>query len=297
MLVSIIVFNSANAESWKDRRSKLDKSYIKNEFRIFYSLNGRDALPKNRHIDKNKNGVPDFIDEVSKRLIKSKRFFVKEIGLRPPLRSKRYVSRANYIDINILDFSRNKTGPKNGVAYDGTPKFNRDVTGDISTNVLAIDLSGSVKLKTNSVEHELFHLFQNGYTYFKNRWYTEGTARWSEVIILNRIGRSDKLPETSADVAKLYSKTYKASLFWNDIIKISDRGNLGKRYIKELLEQLDYFDNRVARKRGIRSKDWKEVEQRSKGNDKYILLAAIEAVRKVNKQAYEEESIQRLIDL
>ncbi len=290
--VLIILFplfsQMASAGSWEDRRSKLDQVAIYGEYRIFYSLSGKDALPKHRKVDSDKSGLPDFIESVGRRLTDADRFFRSEVGLVPPLKSKRYIGKAHYIDVNMLDFSNNKKGPKNGVAYDGTPKFNRARSGQVSRNVLVIDLSGSVRLKTHSVEHELFHLYQNGYTFFKNRWYTEGTARWSEKIIEGRIGSSELLPDSKFTRDKIFKKNYDASNFWNELIIKVDKKSQGKRFIKIFLEELDYADNIAARKRGLSDSYWKESEQRSTDNNIYIWKATLKAIQRVGRSSDDE---------
>lgn len=274
--------SNASAGTWEDRRSKLDEAAVYDRFRIFYSLSGKDALPRKRQIDSNNNKVPDFIESVGSRLIDADSFFRQEVGLRPPLKSKRYIGHAHYIDVNVLDFSNNKNGPKNGVAYDGTPLFNRSLSGQASLNVITIDLSGSVRLKSQSIEHELFHLYQNGYTYFKNRWYTEGTARWSELVMIGRIGNGEELPKTTIQKEELFNKSYAANKFWNRLIAKVDQKTLGKKFIRLLLEQLDYADDSAAKDRGMVNKNWKESEQRSNKNNLYIWNAAIESAKRIN---------------
>lgn len=264
-----------NAGTWLDRRSKLEKVAIFDKFRIFYSISGVDELPNYRKVELNEKGTPQFIENIGKRLIEADRFFNNRVNLKSPLKSKRYMGRAHYIDVNVIGFSTNSKGPRNGVAYDGTPKFNRSVTGEISTTVLTIDLSNELNLNSNTVEHELFHLYQNGYTYFKNRWYTEGTARWSELIINNRIGEGGALPKTVTEKEELFQKSYDANYFWNKLILNVDKNNKGKKFIKLLLEQLDYADDIVARNRGINNTKWKESEQRSHKNNSYIWEAAV----------------------
>ena len=269
----------ANAGAWENRRSSLEKVAVYGEFRVFYSLSGKDSLPKSRRVDSNHNKIPDFIDSIGKRLIDSNNFFKYEVGLKPPLMSKRYRGQVHYIDVNVLDFSNNKKGPKNGVAYDGTPKFNRALAGKRSVKVLAMDISGGVNLKTNTVEHELFHLYQNGYTYFKNRWYTEGTARWSELVIKGQLGKTSALPKNIDAKNELFNKTYGASAFWNALIVIADKENLGKNFMKALLEELERVDDIAAKSRGIGHKNWKESEQRNKENNLYIWQAIIRVSR------------------
>ena len=282
----------SSAGYWEDRRSKLDQVALYDKYRIFYSLSGKDALPRERRGDIDRNGIPDFIENVGARLLDADQFFRREVGLIPPLKSRRYVGKAHYIDVNILDFSNNKKGPRNGIAYDGTPKFNRSRSGQNSLNVLVIDLSGSVKLKTNSVEHELFHLYQNGYTFFKNRWYTEGTARWAELIILGRVGNGGSLPDSESSRKRLFNKTYAANTFWNELIRRVDIDNQGKHFIKALLEELDYSDNIATRKRGLDYSYWKEAEQRSTDNNIYIWKATLRAIKRIGKTS--DSEINRL---
>ncbi len=285
VLVPLLLLCSqlASAGSWEDRRSKLDQVAIYDKYRIFYSLSGTDALPGERSSDNDKNGIPDFIESVGARLVEADAFFEGEVGLVPPLKSKRYIGKAHYIDVNILNFSDDKQGPKNGVAYDGTPKFDRSESGQASLNVLVIDLSGSVRLKTNSVEHELFHLYQNGYTFFKNRWYTEGTARWAEQIMLGHVGEGASLPDSESSREKLFSKTYGAKSFWNEIVRRVDSSTQGKRFIKALLEELDNSDNLATRKRRLDNSYWKESEQTSTDNNIYIWQATLKAIQRVGK--------------
>lgn len=278
--------NMSTAETWEDRRAALDESVSFNEFRIFYSLDGKDALSHDRQRDDNENGVPDFIESVRARLIAANDFFVTDVGLVPPLESKRYKGKARFIDVNVLDFSNNKNGPKNGVAYDGIQRFNRQLAGQHSTHVITVDLSASVKLKSQSIEHELFHLYQNGYTFFKNRWYTEGTARWSELIVNNRLGATSNLPMTTADKLDLFEQSYDAKGFWNMMILITDERSLGKRFVKRLLEELDIADNQVALDRSLNIANWKEAEQKSSKNNSYIWDAVLRTALIINYEAY-----------
>ena len=271
----------ADAGSWADRRSKLENVAIYGKFRVFYSMSGIEKLPQARRHDLNAKHVPKFIDSIGKRLIAADNFFKYDVNLVPPLNSKRYRGKAQYIDINVLNFSNHKKGPKNGVAYDGTPKFNRRKSGKASARVLAIDLSSNLNLNTHTVEHELFHLYQNGYTYFKNRWYTEGTARWSELIMKNRIGQNQALPKTMAEKNALFKKSYSANSFWNELMLTVDKKNQGKVFIKRLLEQLSVVDDIAAKQHGIAGNRWKESEQKSRKNNHYIWRAAIDVAQQL----------------
>ncbi len=293
-LLLLFVSSFCHAGKWLERRSKLDKVAIYDHFRVFYTLKGRDALPQKRQVDLDKNGIPDFIDKVGGRLLETDQTFTDDVGLTPPLKNKRYRGKAFYIDINVLRFSKEGKGPKNGIAYDGIVKFNRELSEQTTTRVLAIDLSSSVRLQSNSIEHELFHIYQNGYTYFKNRWYTEGTARWSELINDGKLGKSGELPKTLGDKHELYNKSYDAKGFWNALIHRVDKKSKGKVFIRHLLEQLDRLDNLAAINRGISPVKWKESEQRSSENSDYIWLAIINALNKTDPSFAKDKEIMKL---
>lgn len=273
----------SHAGDWENRRSLLERSYKMGDFRIFYSLSGQDALPVERRVDNDLSGTPDFIEHISQRLMQADRFFTQEVQLIAPLESKRYKNKARFIDVNVIDFSKRKSGPRNGIAYDGTPFFDRTLSNSRSSNVLTIDLSRDVRLTSQSVEHELFHLYQNGYTFFKNRWYTEGTARWAELIMLGRVGAGAPPPNSSSTRDRLFNKSYNAKSFWNELIRRVDSSTQGKRFIKALLEELDASDDVAAQKRGLDNNHWKESEQRRNDNNIYIWNATLKAIQGTGK--------------
>jgi hypothetical protein len=104
--ITLSMFPSiSSAGAWENRRSNHEEVAVYDHYRIFYSLSGKDALPRKRQIDSNNNQVPDFIESVRNRLIDADSFFQHEVGLKPPLKGKRYIGRAHYIDVNVLDFS------------------------------------------------------------------------------------------------------------------------------------------------------------------------------------------------
>lgn len=87
---------------WRERRGALREMHQTGEFRIFYSLSGRDAL---RNIkDSNSNGVPDYVDGIAKKLIVARNLYDHEMHLRHPLRSPRYKNEADFVDVNLLSF-------------------------------------------------------------------------------------------------------------------------------------------------------------------------------------------------
>jgi len=83
-----ILADAVIAGEWEDRRSKLENVVIYDQFRVFYSLSGNDALPRRRQVDSNRNKIPDFIESVGNRLVEADNFFEVEVGLIPPPKGK-----------------------------------------------------------------------------------------------------------------------------------------------------------------------------------------------------------------
>ncbi|QIL91141.1 hypothetical protein GNX18_16165 [Microbulbifer sp. SH-1] len=296
--VLVLMFSDlVSGEVLATRRENLDKVAIYDRFRFFYALQGVDALPAERHVDLDNSGTPDYIERLAQRFIRVDKFYREEVGLISPLDGDRYRGHALYIDVNLLNLPAHKNGPMNGIAYDGTPKLDRAAAGEDSVNVLLIDLSASLSWENRSVEHELFHLYQNGYTYFKNPWYTEGTARWSEFVMNGRLGPGSTLPRTSTQQRELFSKTYAANTFWNELILRCDRADVGKNFIRKLLETLGKLDRIAAKDRGINSTNWEESEQRSKKNDPYIWRAVLETIEGMEYPVSSDKEMNALFDL
>ena len=81
----------------------------------------------------------------------------------------------------------------------------------------------------------------------------------------------------------LFKTNLYANYFWNELIRKVDSGTQGKHFIKALLEELDYSDNIVTRKRGLYYSYWKESEQRSVDNNIYIWKATLKAIQRTGK--------------
>ena len=296
---------SALAGNWEQRRAKLNLSYQQNEFRIFYTFNGKDAVPVKLRTDRNRNQIPDLVEDIMTQLLVANTIYVASMKLRHPLKSPRYKDRVKFIDINLLKFPLTKGGPKRGIAYDGIISFQRKIDGKRPIKSLAIDLSNSINTGNITPAHELFHLYQNGYTLFKNRWYTEGTARWAEHAIKSGTGAVGTLPATQSQLQKLFRSSYDAAGFWNSLAfsadtreplripnktlqtryvlidkKVIKGSNLyGVRFIRVFLENLDKLDDEASVERGLDKLYWKEKVQKSRSNNVYIWRAVLNALR------------------
>jgi hypothetical protein len=200
------------------------------------------------------------------------------------------------------------------VTYDELQRFKRpgDPEGTVS---LCFNVATTIKAPANlTPAHEFFHLIQNSVTFFKNRWYTEGTARWSERALgtgglgLERGSGVWPLPEEKA--ASIFTMAYDASeQFWNPLCAKVDRDGTipespalerlqsmrytdgtpvlkdvqltGWRFIRDVLAGLDSVDDVAFRELGYDR--WSEVNQRSPKNDAYILRVVEEVMKSLER--------------
>jgi hypothetical protein len=274
------------------------------EFRVFYTLAGRDALPD--AADTNSNGVPDRIEDIAIQLTTARALYVDVLRLRPPLKSPRYAGRARFIDVHVASLPL-EAGAKrqNGQAGDAVVNYRRACDPDGGVTVLTIDIANDLPRTNLTPAHELFHSFQYGYTLFKNSWFLEGTARWAEHALRTGTGRAGALPATPEDVRKLFESSYDAAGFWNGLAPaldpdgrmclpealrnaayvggsprvIEDDTLNGADFMRQLLETLDRADDAVSRAEGLDPLDWKESRQKSPANNAPLWAAVIETLR------------------
>jgi len=287
---------------WQRSRVALDQHFVREEFRIYYTLKGDQALPALDRQDRDRDGVPDKIQSLALQLVTARRCYVEILGLRHPFASRRYQGRVKFIDVNVCDLG----GTKNGMAGDAIVNYHRPSDPPEGIAVLTIDLSMKLLPRNLSPAHELFHVFQNGYTLFKTPWYYEGTARWSEDLLRAGAGEAGPLPATKAELEDLFKRSYEASRFWQALARATDPpGGVqvpeelrGTRYpgspkpiiedavfhgaplLKALLEELDRSDDVASKGGSLNPLDWSEARQRSSENDRYIWAAVINVCRR-----------------
>jgi hypothetical protein len=137
----------------------LDRIYVRDEFRIVYAVDGAHALADQR--DLNANGIPDKVEDVATQLVAGRRLFSEVMGLAAPLRQPRY-AQATSIDVFMLKMAKG-----NGLAYDEVMNYRLGVDSAAGRCALRIDLLNSRPNQNPTPVHELFHLYQYGYTMFK----------------------------------------------------------------------------------------------------------------------------------
>lgn len=302
-LVLILAQHVVEARSWpkwQQRRVALDRCLVKDEFRVYYTLTGDDGLAEKDRRDADDDGVPDKIQNIALQLAVARSVYADVMGLRHPFESPRYKDRVRYFDVHVW------ATQNAGSAGDAIVNYHRPTDPDEGVEVLTIDISEALPTRNLTPAHKLFHEFQNGYTLFKNRWYTEGTARWSEFAFQEGIGRAGPLPTNTRDLEELFKLDYGASLFWNALAQAADcRGKIdvpatlrrlpyvggqvpiieddtlyGSAFIKALLEELDRMDNVASRENSLDPLNWQEARQKSPENNKYIWSAVMNVCRR-----------------
>ncbi len=315
-IILVVLFISISLyANWKTQREGLEKVYIINEFRIFYSLSGVNQLSDKS--DNNHNNIPDFIENLSLQLTIADDILSNKLGFIAPLKNTIYKNRADYIDIHVLKLKKGD----NGLAGDAVIKYNYK-TLKSNAKSISMSISSSLPLGNLTPLHELFHIYQNGYSMIKNRWYTEGTARWSEIILLNKIPKTNLLPKSKKDLEKLFKQTYESKFFWNRVAYLCSsnkkfdtreyknlyylgsnkkviNGNFvhGFEYSIKLLENLDYIDDLIAKENHYMMHEWKEKEQKNNINNKYILMAIVKTLKENSELCVKNRELINFIDL
>jgi hypothetical protein len=307
LIISLIFVTTSSFSNWKSERENLERVYTVNEFRLFYSLNGKNAI-KNKS-DINKNNIPDIVENIALQLDVSNRVFKDILNFKSPLEQNRYtLQNVKNIDIHFLEIE------ENGTSGDASILYKYKIINNNSKS-LSIAISNNIKLGDLTPEHEFFHAYQNGYTLFKNRWYTEGTARWSEFIFKEGTGPQNKLPSNIEDIHELLSKTYDAKYFWNRLLRVCTKesknfnllddlknekyigtntfvveGNdiYGVDFMRVFFNNMNFYDILLSKEENLDIYSWRESKQKDFLNNKYILLAIKKTIKEINPKYTQE---------
>lgn len=258
--------------------------------RIFYALEGRHAVDPT---DANRNGTPDQVEDIATQILAARDLWVGALGYPDPFASERY-REAAFLDVHLRH--RDTLGA-NGIAYDELQSYRKP--GDPpGTRSLGFSVATSVKAAENlTPAHEFFHLIQNGATFFKNRWFTEGTARWSEAGLgAGAVSRGLKAavwpPATPLRLDELAYET--AGQYWEPLLlqvdaerrlpelpaSLTERRYLngqpvlrdldlaGWTFVRDLLAELGRADDLAFQARGLTR--WSEDEQKSPANTPFL---------------------------
>ncbi|MES2596200.1 MAG: hypothetical protein V4662_12730 [Verrucomicrobiota bacterium] len=274
-------------------RRSLTKAHVVEKIRIYYTTEGEHAVISE---DINGNGIPDQVEDIMTQTVAALQLWTN-LGFADPFTTKRYLG-TSWLDIHLISKDVLKS---NGVTYDEIQSFKR--AGDPEgTGSLCFNVATSVKAPANlTPAHEVFHILQNSVCYFKNRWFTEGTARWSERA-LGQGGLPTGLvpalwPPNEATMPSIFTAAYDtATTYWAPLLAQRDKvGKLPKeklpaslldaRYVNgepvlkdldltgwelihDVLHALDEADEGVYQQRQLTR--WSEKDQFSPENDATI---------------------------
>ena len=278
------------------------KVHQEGRIRVVYYTEGRDAVLPD---DKNGNGVPDHVEDVLTQTVAARLLFVEVLGFPDPVETRRFRA-AGCVDIR---FKSKDSGIGNGLAFDELQSARR-VPGDPEdARCIAFNVVATLDPKKNGTpSHEYFHLIQYSVSYFKNSWYAEGMARWSERGLgAGALGTAEPLaawPLPPDRAAEIFAMSYNASAsFWNPLAArhgadsalpagpaldklqvmkytdgtpvLNDLAFTGWRFMRDVLLELGKADETAFREQAYDR--WSEANQFSPKNNAYI-LRAVEAV-------------------
>lgn len=304
LLLAVLSF-VLSGSSFAQQKSPLNRHYIKGPFRVFFTDVGTSAVSP---ADVDKNGVPDQVEDVAKQIWAARELFCKVLKFQDPIGCERY-SNVNCVEVRLRN---RKVLGKNGEAFEGAQRARSIPEGKKDDRALVMNVATSVDPSRNQTPaHEFFHLIQYGSTYFKNRWYLEGQARWAEHALGTgglgdvRYDAKGPWPQATPHLKQLVEMTYDAEfVLWNPISRAVDRPGLlpelpaelktlrysnesrvvqddllnGYVLMREILAELGKLDDAAFSK--LKFKDWSEDNQRSQRNNPYIYEAIMNALRR-----------------
>lgn len=292
-----------------------NRVYQRDEFKIFYSTLANSPHRLKHTKDQNKNGIPDYVEDVMTQAIASREIF-KAAGFRHPLNSPRYQNVEN-----ISIFIQSLKG--NGVAYEAPARHPNMIHPMPCSLVMHI----STELKDfpanywTTVTHEFFHLYQYGYTQFKNTWYLESLANWSERALRVDLVPSTKnlpaLPRNSQAIQKeIITKGYHPLWKRLSVIEMQDRllipphlqkmrysdGSLvfkdqewrNTALVLNVMQNLEQASLNISQEKKWNAYNWKEADQRLKTWDP-IIWQNIQAAFK--NQSYQSQEVKQLLQI
>lgn len=262
----ILAAATGAAADWKAPREALERRLAVGEFRIHYTLEGENAFPPDAPPAQRRERAAELLERLAAQIDGAGRYYREQLGLVPPLDGARYRG-VRAIDVHILALEG-----KTGSTGDAPIVYRyRHLEGAVPA--LTLSLSNRWVPPNPTPEHEVFHAYQYGYTWFKNAWFLEGLARSMESAFTGKTPRAEPLPRDAGEMRRVMARAYRADGFWNRLRSLCDAG-----LVRATLEQFQSLDREAARARGIDPADWPEEEQRSERNNPFLLAGLRRAV-------------------
>lgn len=304
LTVLLAVLVSASAAT-AQKQTVLTEHHVFGPVRVFYIKAGKDAVPLN---DVDRSGVPDRVEDIAKQVWAAHQLFCEVLGFPDPLGSERY-KKVNCIQVSLRDL-----GGGNGLAFTSSQRARQIPEGKSTDRAIVLSINCKLNpIKNITPAHETFHLVQYGTTYFKNPWFLEGMARWSEHALAREgLGKvnypsSGPWPQRLQYVQFLSKLSYDAEyVLWNPIARQAGLNDLlSNRLLGEKLSSLRYSDGTpVLRDRTLQGAElmrdivielgklddvafedlkydsWSEKNQRAEANSPYIYKAVMDVLRR-----------------
>lgn len=260
---------------WKVPRENLDHRRVVGKIQVYYTQDGEHAFLADDQTKQARLADSAVLDQLLAQFEQADRFYANVLGLVPPLQNKRYLEVSS-IDVHILNLGRGMGGAGDGIVRYRYRHF------DAAKPAITITLSNRWRPPNSTPNHELFHAYQYGYTYFKTSWFLEGLARSMDNAFAHRIP-TEPLPTSVPGLHEVMARSYSANTFWNRVMQLCDptcaataeKGRqplfCGRAIVRPLLEQYQLLDRVAAKSRGIDPDNWPEAEQRSEKNNPYLL--------------------------
>ena len=254
------------------------------------------------------------MNDLYRQLMAADRLYQQVLALRPPLQSPRY-QQARYIKVAMSPIEGN------GLAFDEVTA--NKAKGQVDCH-LSIKLKNTLMATNGTPAHELFHVYQNSYFMFKNKWLTEGTARWSESLLRKGTGHKigKKLPKNQQELSDTMAFSYAASTMWTRLFQLVDNNQYfdipvtvklinyldsqpviqdnqayGSTFIKILFEELEVQSNQASYDNNRNQYNWNEKEQRSVKNNIYICKAINNAVNRTLPVIKQTAELKHFLDI
>lgn len=205
---------------------------------VIYDATG-EAAPQNP-ADLNANGVPDIVEDIATQVNAARELFHGELNFPDPLKSERFKGVTS-IEIDIQ--SKERMTRDNGKSFTGMAysKVRKNSKHNPNEQALHFRIANTVDPRKNSAPtHEYFHLIQYSSTYFQNKWFLEGMARWSQ----DAVSKINKYPDgknvaqilnNETEEEQLFRKSYGASKFlWYPLaVNMNDKVTISPKLVNK----------------------------------------------------------------
>ena len=269
-----------------DWANEFNKVYQLDEFYVYYSdlPNSEHKIPQTKDI--NKNNIPDYVENIALQAKNSRDMF-HLAGFRSPLKSARYQNSATGIAIFLQKIKGNGAAFERAAQHPNIAKDMIQMPCSI-TLVISNNLDGFPGTWA-TVTHELSHLYQYGYTQFKNSWYLESLANWADRAVKVDVTYSTKnlpsLPQNNQDFNKqIYKQSY--THIWRRLFLINDSDILevpekfkertyiggqkvflddewrGTKFVLKFMQSMEKESDLITKQRNWPKYHWTEKDQR-----------------------------------